>query len=287
MCGWRGLDVPQSRRMETADAALRAYYERGMERERLSDGRGNLEFTRTAEIVLRRLPAAPAVVADIGGGPGRYALWLASLGYQVEHRDLMPLHVEQLTADTAGVTGIHTTVGDARDLDLADASVDAVLLLGPLYHLIDRAERVGALRECARIVRPGGPVFAAAISRWAARIDGMLRERIYLKHPAVLDLIDRIDLTGMLPPMQEGGFTAFCHRPGELRDEMAEAGLKVTDLVSVEGPAFILGDLDARMADPADRSVALEVARAIERVPELAGFGPHLIASGIRPLAPS
>jgi hypothetical protein len=61
-------DVPQSRDMEADDAALRAYYERGMERERLTDGRGDLEFTRTTEIVLRRLPAAPAVVADIGGG---------------------------------------------------------------------------------------------------------------------------------------------------------------------------------------------------------------------------
>jgi SAM-dependent methyltransferase len=267
--------------MEADDAALRAYYERGIERERLSDGRGDLEFTRTAEIVLRRLPAAPAVVADIGGGPGRYALWLASLGYQVEHRDLMPLHVEQLAAEVAGMAGIHTAVGDVRDLDLPDASVDAVLLLGPLYHLTDRAERVRALRECARIVRPGGPVFAAAISRWAARIDGMLRERLYVKHPAAVDLIDEIDRTGMLPPFAEGGFTAFCHRPGELRDEVGEAGLEVVDLVSVEGPAFILGDLDARMADPADRSVALAVARAIERVPELTGFGPHLIVTGI------
>src|SRR5207248_3437144 len=61
-------------------------------------------------------------------------------------------------------------------------------------------------------------------------------------------------------------------------------GLPVADLVSVEGPAFILDDLDARMADPVDRSVALEVARAIERVPELIGFGPHLIATGIRSL---
>lgn len=270
--------------MDAEDAALRAYYEQGKERERLSDARGNLEFTRTTEIVLRRLPGAPAVVADIGGGPGRYALWLASLGYQVEHRDLMALHVEQLTAATAGVPGIHAAVADARDLDLPAASVDAVLLLGPLYHLIDRAERVRALRECARIVRPGGPVFAAAISRWAARIDGMLRERIYLKDPAALDLINEIDRTGMLPPLREAGFTGFCHRPGELRDEMGEAGLEVTDLVCVEGPAYILGDLDARMADPVDRSVALEVARAVERVPELAGLGPHLIATGIRPL---
>jgi SAM-dependent methyltransferase len=268
--------------MEADDIALRAYYERGMERERLSDGRGDLEFTRTTEIVLRRLPAAPAVVADIGGGPGRYALWLASLGYKIEHRDLMPLHVEQLAADAAGVAGLHTAVGDVRDIDLPDASVDAVLLLGPLYHLTDRADRVGSLRECARIVRPGGPVFAAAITRWAARIDGMLRERIYLEYPAALDLIDETDRTGMLPPLHEGAFTAFCHRPGELREEIREAGLEITDLVSVEGPAVMLGDLDARMADPRDRSVALEVARAIERIPELVGFGPHLIATGIR-----
>jgi SAM-dependent methyltransferase len=144
-------------------------------------------------------------------------------------------------------------------------------------------ERVRALRECARIVRPGGAVFAAAISRWAPRIDGMLRERLYVKHPAALDLIDEIDRTGILPPLGEGAFTGFCHRPGELHDEVAEAGLEVADLVSLEGPAFILGDLDARMADPVDRSVALTVARAIERVPELTGFGPHLIATGIRP----
>ncbi|MBV9452043.1 MAG: class I SAM-dependent methyltransferase [Streptosporangiaceae bacterium] len=264
-----------------ADEALRAYYERGMERDRLSDGRGGLEFSRTTEIVLRRLPPRPAVVADIGGGPGRYALWLASLGYQVEHRDLMALHVAQLTAAAAGMGGIRTAVGDARCLDLPSASVDAVLLLGPLYHLIDRSERVRALRECARIVRPGGPVFAAAISRWAPRIDGMLRERIHLRFPAAREVVGEVDRTGLLPPLEDGGFTAFCHRPAELRDEMAEAGLEVSDLVSVEGPAFILGDLDARMADPVERSVALEVARAIERVPELAGFGPHLLATGL------
>jgi SAM-dependent methyltransferase len=118
-----------------------------MEQERLSDGRGELEFTRTTETVLRRLPPAPAVVADIGGGPGRYALWLASLGYQVEHRDLMPLHVEQLTAEGAGVAGIRTAVGDVRDIDLPGASVDAVLLLGPSVALqVARAiERVPEL----------------------------------------------------------------------------------------------------------------------------------------------
>jgi hypothetical protein len=98
--------------MEDADLAeLSAHYSRGEERDRLSAGRGLLEFIRTTSIVLRFLPAAPALVADIGGGPGRYALWLAGLGYRVEHRDLMPLHVRQLAADADGVAGLHTAAG--------------------------------------------------------------------------------------------------------------------------------------------------------------------------------
>jgi len=99
------------------------------ERDRLSAGQGLLEFTRTTEIILRFLPAAPALVADIGGGPGRYALWLAGLGYRVEHRDLIPLHVRQLAQDAGGIAGLRTAVADARELDLADACADAVLLL--------------------------------------------------------------------------------------------------------------------------------------------------------------
>ena len=193
MGGRRDGDVPQSRGMEADEAALRAYYERGMERERLSDGRGDLEFTRTTEIVARGLPAAPAVVADIGGGPGTVRA-VAGIA-RVPGRAPGPDPAARRAARGGGGRGdgIRTAVGDVRDIDLPGASVDAVLLLGPLYHLIDRAERVRALRECARIVRPGGPVFAAVISRWAARIDGMLRERLYLKYPAALDLIDEID----------------------------------------------------------------------------------------------
>jgi hypothetical protein len=71
--------------MDAEEAVVRAYYERGVERERLSDAGGQLEYTRTIEILARRLPPPPALIADIGGGPGRYALWLASFGYQVEH----------------------------------------------------------------------------------------------------------------------------------------------------------------------------------------------------------
>jgi SAM-dependent methyltransferase len=130
--------------------------------------------------------------------------------------------------------------------------VDAVLLLGPLYHLVSRAERTAAIREAARILRPGGPLFAAAISRWATRIDGIIGKRIYLEYPAALDLIDDVERTGNLPPLHASAFTAYTHRRDDLRAELTEAGFQGADLVSVEGPGLILPDLEARMTDPAD-----------------------------------
>ncbi len=270
--------------MEDGDQTeLGAHYSRGEERDRLAAGCGRLEFLRTTEILLRRLPPAPALVADIGGGPGRYALWLAGLGYRVEHRDLMPLHVRQLTEDAAGLSGLRTAVGDARELDLEDASVDAVLLLGPLYHLRQRADRVRALGEARRVVRPGGPVFAAAISRWAPRLDGELRARLYEQFPHFRELTPGVERTGVLPPLQPGSFCGFCHRPQQLRGELLDAGLAVAALVSVEGPAFLLDDLAERLENPVARAVVLDTARAVEEVPELLGIGPHLLASGIRP----
>src|SRR5215471_14737292 len=83
-------------------AFMHQYYELGKEAARLSSsGAGRLEFERTQEILLRHLPEPPVTIADIGGGPGRYALWLAGLGYRVVHRDVVPLHVEQLLAAAA------------------------------------------------------------------------------------------------------------------------------------------------------------------------------------------
>lgn len=264
----------------TDEDEIDAYYGRGAERERLAVGMGALEFERTQEILRRALPPAPSIIADIGGGPGRYASWLAGLGYRVRHRDLMPLHVEQLRTQLN--PHIETACGDARELDLDSESVDAVLLLGPLYHLSDRRDRVRALMEAARVVRTGGPVVAAVISRWAPRLDGIMTLRLYREFPAFLDIVTDNETTGRLAPAHVGGFSAFTHRPDDLKDEIADAGLELIDLVGVEGMPLTAADAQARRSDPHDWSMVLEAARAVERVPELLGVSPHLIATARR-----
>jgi SAM-dependent methyltransferase len=259
---------------------VRAHYSQGEERARLESPLGKIEFARTVEIVRRHLPPPPAVVADIGGGPGRYALWLADSGYQVRHRDLVGLHVEQLTADAAADgLSVETAVGDARSLDLPDDCVDAVLLLGPLYHLTERPERVQALREAARILRPGGVAFAAAISRWAPRLHGELVEQLGRRFPTIIDQLAEVEETGQLPPLFPGSFSGYCHRPQQLRSEIRAAGMDLVDLVSVEALSFAVPDLEQRLAHPDTRAVILDGARAVERVPELLGLGPHLLAT--------
>ena len=255
-----------------------AYYGRGLEEVRLTSGPGLLERERTLELLRRYLPAAPARVADIGAGPGPYSLWLAEQGYTVTARDLMPLHVKQLrsAARRRGLV-VDAEVGDARGLDLPDQAFDAVLLFGPLYHLLDREGRLQTLREAARIVAPGGVVLAVAISRWAAIMDGVLRLRLGEGDPGFGTLLDTLVATGRMEPLAEGAFAGFVHRPDELRAEAAEAGLRELALLSIEGPAAYLVDVEERWESPAARDLVLDVARRLEAVPELAGMGPHLM----------
>ncbi len=261
---------------------MQAYYRQDKEADRLGAGLGRLEYERTIEVVARTLPETPVRVADIGGGPGRYTDWLVELGHDVVHRDVVPLHVEQVGARYGD--RVDTAVGDARALDLPDAGVDVVLALGPLYHLPDPADRAAAMREFARVVRPGGVVHVAAISRWAPRLDGMLVKRLHTLFPAMLDAVATVERDGYLPPIVPDGFTGHTHRPDDLAGEVVAADLTLESLVALEGiaVAFAGEDVEARLDDPVDRDLLLGTLRALESVPELLGLGPHLLATGRR-----
>ncbi|MEM9563464.1 MAG: class I SAM-dependent methyltransferase [Actinomycetota bacterium] len=280
---------PSEPTLPVTDASLQAYYALGKEADRLTDGLGRVEFLRTAELLDRVLPPPPAVVADIGGGPGIYTDHLLALGHHVVHRDLVMSHVEHIRArhrpGTPTGDRLDAAVEDARRLDLDDASVDAVLLLGPLYHLVDPDDRRRAITEAARIVRPGGPIAAAAISRHSVLLDSVLLKRVDRVYPEVLGLLDGVRDTGVIPPLFEGSFNGYAHRPDEFRRELTDAGLQVDDVVSVEGVAVALDDLDQRLDDPDERSRLLFVLRSMESAPDLLGLGPHLLALARTPAA--
>lgn len=248
------------------------HYAGGIERDRLVAGGDSLELVRTLELLREALPPPPARVLDVGGGPGVYAARLAGQGYAVRLLDMVPLHVEEARELAAAQPDapFEADVGDARDLSaLGDESVDAVLLLGPLYHLTDRDDRVRALAEARRVARPGGLVAAAAISRFASLIDGTARG--YLDDPRFVAIVeqDLADGQHRNPDDVEGWFTtAYFHLPHELCAEIEEAGLTVERLAGVEGPS---GWLDLW---PDRRDRALRAARLAEGVPAMS---PHML----------
>ncbi len=259
----------------------RAYYDEGMEADRLMRGSGRIEFACTQEIVSRALSSPPAVIFDIGGGAGVYALWLARLGHEVHLIDPMPLHIEQARQASAHQpeTPIAScTLGDARHLDRADASVDVALLFGPLYHLTQRDDRITALREAARIVRPGGVVMAVGISRFVSTLDGLAKG--YLNDPTFMRIVgdDLVSGQHRNPTNHPGYFTtAFFHAPAELKDEVEAAGLVHERTLGIEGPTWLAARVLDAWDDPERRTETMTALRWIEAEPSLLGASQHLM----------
>jgi len=253
------------------------FYEDGVEEDRLSAGVGRLEFARSQRLLARSLPPAPARVLDVGGGPGVYSSWLAAAGYDVHLIDPVPRHVEQARS-RALEHGFAVQAGDARDLPFADASFDAVIMFGPLYHLLHPEERSLAWREAVRVTRPGGRVAAAAISRATPLLDGIRAG--WIDDPEHLARVASHLAAG---PYPEAMGSAFMHRPEELLAEAAAAGLVDIAVTAVEGPFWLLGDLDARAENEDQWRLLMSAIEAIASDPALLGASNHLFLGGARP----
>lgn len=263
------------------DARIQAYYGSEFdEGDRLvtRSGAGILEFERTQSIV-RSLVAPGSRIIDIGGGTGVHAAALAADGHHVTLVDPVPTHVRRAQAYRT----FDARLGDVRDLDEPAGSYDAALLLGPLYHLETRADRVRALRVAVRVVRPGGWVVAAAISRlaatcWAAFVEPML----------ATEPVDRTPLPAQWRRLIEsgrGGITGsrfpggHFHLSDEFETELADAGLQDVMVRGLEGPAGQVLDI-AREKDPHLLDAARALADRFESQPGLRDFSPHLLGVG-------
>lgn len=266
------------------DERVQRHYETVDEDERLwEEGRGELIRLRTWDIFARFLPPA-GVVLDVGGGPGAHSAHLAGLGYQVVLIEPLAHHVEQAAARSRqrpGGPGFGVIRSDAGRLPLDDATVDAVLLMGPLYHLVERHERLAALGEARRVLRPGGLLLAEAITRHAWLLDATSKG--LLDRPGIWETFACNLDTGLAQDpasMSQGGFWAYFHSPAELAQELTDAGFADMDLVAVEGFGWLLGDLGDRLAEP---DLLLDALRLTEREPSMLGVSAHVMGVASRP----
>jgi SAM-dependent methyltransferase len=259
-----------------------AHYTRLPETGRLTTGVGLLEAARTRAILERYLGGQSLEILDVGGGTGAYSGWLKSQGHRVRLLDPVPAQV-----DVAARLGLESThVGDARALPWPDRCADATLLLGPLYHLPEHADRLQALFEARRTLRPGGRLFAAGISRFGSLLDGLSRNLI--ADPAFRPILDR-DLADGQHRNETGNpeyfTTAYLHYPDELRQELVEAGFEAVEVLAVEGPAWLSGQFDKLWENHAAQDRLLSLIARIEREPSLMGASAHLLAVGVRPMS--
>ena len=277
--GWLERSLTAKRRSSSGGNEMTSYYESFDEAGRLGKGSGLLEFARMRELIRRFLPPPPREVLDVGGGPGRYSCWLAEVGYQVHLIDPVDKHVWQALEASKSLPDrplASVTCGDARSLNHGDASVDAVLLMGPLYHLIDRDDRLRALHEAYRVLKPSGVLVAKAINRFASLLNGLVRG--YIDDPAYVSSLSRDLEDGQHRGDSHDYFTtAFFHRPEELEAEVREAGFVQQGLYSVQGPGQLVTDLEDRMSNPTKRAQFLDLIRSVEQEDTLLGVSRHFV----------
>lgn len=262
------------------DPAIAEFYDRAPEEDRLEHGPAILEELRTREVIERHARQPPATVLDVGGAAGKYALWLVDAGYAVHLVDPVPRLVAEAHRRSAARPRpiASCRVGDARALNFPDQSADIVLMLGPLYHLTGADDRARALSEARRVLKPGGQLFAAAISRSASALDGLSRD--LLQDPRFAAIVEQDIREGQHRNTTERldyFTTAYFHRPDELRAEVLGAGLILDGLYGLEGPGWLLPDLTARLADPRRRTELLQLARLLESESSVLGVSAHLL----------
>ena len=250
---------------------VQAAYAHGRETGRLDQQRNRIEAERTKNLITERLPPPRAVVLDVGGGPGYYAAWLHGRGYRVVLADVVETHARQ-----AAEHGIPAMVADATALPHPDEHADALLLLGPLYHLINPDDRAQALAEAYRVLHPGGILFASALSRWAKSAtraaDGQPHTPDDARHLAAI-MTRGYDAHG-------GDWHActYHHAPTELTAEIEHTGFTRPDVLGIEGPLGALARHDPSLTD-----TALHLAAEAQR--DAPALSIHMLAIAAKPAA--
>ena len=271
--------MKKNKEKNTLDPLIEQFYNLGLEKDRLKQGIEQLERERILTILKKNLPSAPAEVLDVGGAAGSYAFLLAEQGYEVHLIDPVPLHIEQAreVAKATNVKLASYTVGDGRSIDKDDCSADVVLFLGPLYHLVEYQDRLKALKEAHRILKPNGLLVAAAIPRFAFFIYGIYQGAFL--DPTYREIV-REDLSSGQHRTTEARYftTAYLHHPVQLRNEIEESGFKNVSLYSVHGPVWHEEAIEKLKSNREAWESFLSFLEMIEKEESIIGASAHILA---------
>lgn len=263
--------------MNLIDSAIADFYTRSNEDTRLQTGLGPLEFERNKILIGRYANGQNLQVADIGGGTGHYSSWLSESGHQVFLVDPITQHLEKAKRKPGNFKCI---LAEARNLPLDDSSFDLVVLHGPLYHLQDQADRLMAIREARRIIRPGGTVLGFAITHAASTLAALNTGMIH--DPRIFQMC-RLELLSGEHNAPEGinGILscAHYHRPEELLEEFRGSDFNINGLHAVEGMVWMDSNFFHSWNDPEKNVTLLELVRLTERDQSLLCFSPHMMIS--------
>jgi ubiquinone/menaquinone biosynthesis C-methylase UbiE len=257
------------------------FYDRFNEDERMQ--KKSLEYIRCKEIISRYLPKERIAILDIGGATGSFSFWLAEQGYDVSLIDIVPKHIEiaKSKEKEKSIKLESIIVGDARSLPYEDDSFEIVLLMGPLYHLIDQNERQKSLKEAYRVLKQNGIIITETISRYASLFDGFLYGLV--NDPEFVEIMNRDIKTGFHRDTSESKiyFTdSYFHRPEEIIQELTDVGFKFEELISVTGFGNVISNIEEKIKDKKYLNVLLDTLRITEKDPMLFGVSSHFMGIG-------
>jgi len=265
-------------RDDISDIAV--FYDRDVEDEDARLVLHQLEYDLTWRYLTRYLPPAGSIL-EIGAGTGRYTLALCRRGYSVTAVDLSAALLQrcQLRFAAERLLGqVQCVVADARDLQAVPSTAfDAVLLMGPLYHLVFEEDRYQAVRQAVDRLRSGGLLFSTHLSRLGILGDLMRRVPEWIERgEEVRFLLDR----GRRPDDQpRGGFRGYLARVSEIRPLHEARGLQTIVLAGVE-PAISADDESYNQLQGPRRELWLDLLEEVSSDETTVGASRHLLYVG-------
>ena len=142
---------------------IEEFYNAINEDARLTSKHGSVEYLTTMKYIRESIAGVddPAIL-EVGAGTGRYSVTLAKEGYRVTAVELVAHNLDILKSKLDGSERITPIKGNALDLSfLPDGAFDLTMLLGPMYHLYTKEDKLQALREAVRVTKPGGRILVA------------------------------------------------------------------------------------------------------------------------------